>query len=311
MDFTFQRYLNAKRTVDDRALNCSVWQTMAELLRDRASNQTPRVLEVGAGTGTMLHRLVEWGVLKRGMYLGIDSDAESIQAALQNLPAWADGQGLAWFPAPDGFDLSGQEVQLRVSFQTREVGEVAAKPGEPGYDLLLANAFLDLVNPASLLPQWGKWMQPGGLGYFTINFDGVTIFEPQLEPGLDEKIIGLYHQSMDDRRVEGQPTGGSQTGRHLFHQLRDSGWEVLSAGASDWLVHPVRGSYPADEAYFLEHILHFFEETLAGHAELEPDVFQAWLAARRRQIHSASLFLVVHQLDYLACWSPDDAHLPK
>ncbi|OGN72653.1 MAG: hypothetical protein A2X24_10610 [Chloroflexi bacterium GWB2_54_36] len=303
--------MNAKRTVDDRALNRSVWQRMAKLLGERALNQPPRVLEVGAGMGTMLHRLVEWGALKRGTYQGIDSDTESIQTALQNLPAWADGQGLACLAAPDGFDLSGQEVQLRVSFQTREVGEVAANPGEPGYDLLLANAFLDLVNPASLLQQWGKWMQPGGLGYFTINFDGVTVFEPQLDPGLDEKIIELYHRSMDDRQADGQPTGGSRTGRRLYHQLRDAGWKVLAAGASDWVLYPVGGSYPADEAYFLEHILHFFEETLAGHAELEPVAFQGWLTARRRQIHGASLFLVVHQLDYLACWSPDDAHLPK
>ncbi len=310
MDFTFQRYLNAKRTVDDRALNGSVWQTMAELLRDRASNQTPRVLEVGAGTGTMLHRLVEWGALKGGMYLGIDSDAESIQAALQNLPAWADGQGLTCITVPDGFELSGREIQLRVHFQTREVGEVAADPGESGYDLLVANAFLDLVNPALLLPQLGKMMQPGGLGYFTINFDGVTVFEPQFDPALDEKIIELYHRSMDDRRAGGQVTGGSRTGRRLYHQLRDAGWKVLAAGASDWVVHPVNGSYRADEAYFLNHLLHFLEETLAGHAGLEPDVFQGWLAARRRQIESADLFLVVHQLDYLARWSPDDSHSP-
>ena len=310
MDFSFQRYLNAKRTVDDRALNRTVWQSMAKLLGERALHQPPRVLEAGAGTGTMLHRLVEWGALKSGTYLGIDTDPESIHAALQNLPAWADGQGLAWFPAPDGFELSGRGIQLRVSFQTSEVGEVAVKPAEPGYDLLVANAFLDLVNPASLLPQLGKWMQPGGLGYFTINFDGVTVFEPQIDPGLDEKIIGLYHRSMDDRRVAGQPTGGSQTGRRLYHQLRDAGWKVLAAGASDWVVHPVRGSYEADEAYFLDHVLHFFEETLTKHAELEPDVFQAWLAARRRQIEAADLFLVVHQLDYLACRSPDDSHLP-
>ncbi len=310
MDFTFQHYLNAKRTVDDRALNGSVWLTMAELIKNRASTQTLRVLEVGAGTGTMLHRLVEWGALKGGMYLGIDSDAESIQAALQNLPAWADGQGLTCIPVPDGFELSGRGIQLRAIFQAREVSEAAANPVEPGYDLLVANAFLDLVNPASLLPHWGKMMQPGGLGYFTINFDGVTVFEPQLDPALDEKIIELYHRSMDDRRAGGQATGGSRTGRRLYHQLTDAGWKVLAAGASDWVVHPVNGSYRADEAYFLNHLLHFFEETLTGHAELEPAAFQGWLTARRRQINDASLFLVVHQLDYLACWSPDDSHLP-
>ncbi len=310
MDYSFQRYLNAKRTVDDRALNRTVWQTMLKQLEDRSSTQPLQVIEIGAGTGTMLHRLVEWGALKRGTYLGIDSDATNIQSALSDLPAWVEAQGLACTPAPDGFDLSGREFQLRASFQTREVANVVAKPGGQGYDLLVANAFLDLVDPSALLTQFGQWMLRGGLGYFSINFDGLTHFEPQLDPELEEKIIGLYHQSMDDRRVDGQPTGGSQTGRHLYNQLRASGWELIAAGASDWVVHPVSGGYPADEAYFLTHILHFFEVTLAGNPELDPLAFQRWLAARRQQIKDAELFFVVHQLDYLARWPFDDPRLP-
>ena len=107
---------------------------------------------------------------------------------------------------------------------------------------------------------------------------------------------------MDERRVQGKLTGGSQTGRHLYHQLNTAGWQVLATGASDWVVHPIQGVYPHDEAYFLLHILHFIEQTLSGHPELDPAAFQAWLAARRAQITAGELVFIAHQLDYLARW---------
>ena len=50
--------------------------------------------------------------------------------------------------------------------------------------------------------------------------------------------------------TDGQPSGDSRTGRRLFHALRACGAEVLAAGSSDWVVHPVGGAYLHDEAYF-------------------------------------------------------------
>ena len=96
------------------------------------------------------------------------------------------------------------------------------------------------------------------LAWLTVNFDGVTSLEPLLDPDLDARIERLYHRSMDTR-----PSGGdSQAGRHLFKHLSQVGAEILSAGSSDWVVYPVDGQYPDDEAYFLQFILHFFEENL-------------------------------------------------
>ena len=55
----YARYLAAKTTVDDRALNRHV---LAELRRIMPAG-APRVLEVGAGLGTMVARLMDWGVV--------------------------------------------------------------------------------------------------------------------------------------------------------------------------------------------------------------------------------------------------------
>ena len=64
--FDFTRYLASKRTVDDRALNRQVWQTLADAVDGARPPDRPlRVLEVGAGIGTMVERCVEWGLFTR------------------------------------------------------------------------------------------------------------------------------------------------------------------------------------------------------------------------------------------------------
>ena len=75
---------------------------------------------------------------------------------------------------------------------------------------------------------------------------------------------------------------------------------MLAAGASDWVVHAVSGKYPADEEYFLNFILHFFEESLTGHAELDAAAFANWLQKRRAQIERGELVYIAHQMDFLA-----------
>lgn len=305
MEYSFQRYLTTKRTVDDRSLNRVVWQQLLDQMDHWQTIQPIQpihVLEIGAGTGTMLHRLVEWGGLKQGTYLGIDPDHTSVEAAREALPAWAAFHGFACQHVTGGHELARHGAQLRVAFSPLDIQKFLQSPTATGFDLVIANAFLDLVDPAVLLPEIGKLVKPGGLGWFTINFDGLTLLEPLIDQALDEKIIQQYHQSMDDRRVDGQWTGGSQTGRHLFHQLTASGWDLLAAGASDWVIHPIQGGYQQDETYFLQHLLYFFEQTLNNHPGLDQSAFQDWLAVRRAQIASGELVFIAHQLDFLARW---------
>ena len=86
---------------------------------------------------------------------------------------------------------------------------------------------------------------------------------------------------------------------HLFGHLRQAGADILAAGASDWVVHGANGAYPADEKYFLHFILHFFEESLTGHADLDAGAFANWLAARHAQIERGELVYIAHQMDFL------------
>ncbi len=60
-DYSFTRYLAAKKSVDDRALNEHTWQALAGALPHKGV----QVLEIGAGIGTMVERIVKRRLVRR------------------------------------------------------------------------------------------------------------------------------------------------------------------------------------------------------------------------------------------------------
>jgi hypothetical protein len=132
----------------------------------------------------------------------------------------------------------------------------------------------------------------------SINFDGVSILEPVIDPDLDEQVLGLYHRTMDDRQIMDKRSGDSRTGRHLFQYLKSAGAEILSSGSSDWVVFAGSQGYPDDEAYFLHFIIHTIGQALAGHPELKKKRFNDWIGERHAQIDRGELVYIAHQLDF-------------
>jgi hypothetical protein len=292
MEYSFPHYLLAKQSVDDRALNRHVYETLAVSLPEGPI----RVVEVGAGIGSMWIRLLRWGLLKQADYTLVDEMPANIDYAAAWIPLWATEHGLqVEKSAQNQLRVFDNVCDVRVSLERADVFDFIQKKPQKS-DLLIAHAFLDLLPMPESLTGLFSLLKPGGLAWLTINFDGMTTLEPTIDPALDAKIEQLYHQTMDKR-----PTGGdSQSGRHLFGHLRSVGAEILAAGASDWVVHAPDGKYPAGEAYFLDFILHFFESSLDNHPELDTKAFQAWLAKRRKQIERGELVYIAHQMDFLA-----------
>jgi hypothetical protein len=230
----------------------------------------------------------------------VDEMPENIDYAAAWIPLWAAEHGLrVEKSAPRRFRLLDDAQDVCVNLECADVFDFVEKKPRKS-DLLIAHAFLDLLPMPESLEKLFSLLNPGGLAWLTLNFDGVTTLEPPIRlptsVDLDSHIECLYHRSMDTR-----PTGGdSRSGRHLFGHLRSAGAEILAAGASDWVVHAIDGKYPADEAYFLHFILHFFENALSGHSELDGDVLRSWLVERRRQIECGDLVYIAHQMDFLA-----------
>src|SRR5580692_5077076 len=286
----YARYLAAKTTVDDRALNR---QVLAELCRLMPAG-APRVLEVGAGLGTMVARLMDWGVVGAGEYVLLDADRQLLDCSRRWLSDWAAARDLRSELRPDGLQIG----DLRVRLVEAELGSYLEAPSGAPADVLIANAVLDLVDVRAVLPGLLRLLVPGGAYWFTINYDGETIFEPG-HPR-DDQLMRAYHRDMDERVRYGRPAGDSRTGRRLFHHLRAAGAPALAAGSSDWVVSAgPDGNYPSDEAYFLRSILNTIQDALRGHQdEVEPADLAGWLAVRGRQLAAGELIYIAHQLDF-------------
>ncbi len=288
--FDYARYLTAKTTVDDRALNRHVLAEVRRLMPTGA----PQVLEVGAGLGTMAARLMDWDAVTAGEYILLDADRQLLDCSRRWLRDWAAARGLRSELLPDGLQVG----DLRVRLVHAELGRyLEATHGAPA-DVLIANAVLDLVDVPAVLPGLLRLLVPGGVYWFTINYDGESIFAPG-HPH-DDQIMHAYHRDMDERVRYGRPAGESRTGRHLFHHLRAAGAAALAAGSSDWVVSAgPDGHYPGDEAYFLRSILDTIQNALRNRQDqVEPADLAGWLADRSRQLAAGELVYIAHQLDF-------------
>jgi SAM-dependent methyltransferase len=279
---SFARYLEAKRTVDDRALNARVWDRLAAELSILADtlDRPLEVLEIGGGVGTMVERLRYGAISGPCNYVLLDSDPDLIDAAQIRL--FGNGDFALEFVTADAFAYLETEGRSRY------------------WDLIVANAVLDLTDLTSSIPALLDALHPDGLLYASINYDGMTTFAPAIEPALDVRIERLYNAAMHKPLPDGTIPVGSRSGRELIPAIRSNQGSVLEAGASDWVVFADHSGYHADEEYFLQHILWFVEETLIGHPEVDQEAFTDWLATRNWQVRTGELVYIAHQLDVLA-----------
>ncbi len=296
--YSFTRYLSAKRTVDDRAFNGHVWQQLLSVLKTASARQPLHILELGAGIGSMAERLLCADGLTVATYTAIDADPDAIAQGHRDAQQWATKAGFRYTATDTGGRLRRGHQDLVFHLETIDLFDfIAQQRQQRTWDLLVAHALLDLLDVPTALPALFSVLAPGGFFYFPITFDGASILEPAIDPPYDAHIEALYHATMDQRVVQGRPSGDSRTGRHLFGHLRALGANVLAAGSSDWVVFAGPQGYPADEAYFLHEIIHTIHTALANHPELDADRFAHWVHQRHAQIQDGTLVYIAHQLD--------------
>lgn len=309
----FHRYLRAKRSVDDGALDNGLVEDLREGLAERATDREGplRVLDVGAGLGTMLARFLEWDVLPPGAieYTAVDVEEGTVAAIPDFLSEWAADRDIAVHTAhsscPDAptqdrdadaqpVELAGPEREIGVEPVAADGVEFAARTDQE-WDLLVGAALVDLVE-LDRLPHLLSALASGGFWYFPITFDGVTRFLPTHHA--DEGIERAYHRHMDEK-----PGGDSQAGSHALDRLTTMAEaSVAGVAGSDWIVRPVEGTYPGDEAVFLGHILGTVESALGDLdtvPEVDDETLEEWLSIRRRQVEAGELTYLTHQLDLL------------
>jgi SAM-dependent methyltransferase len=300
--YDFIDYLVAKKTIDDRSLNCIVWRRLQDALADHETQESLRVLEIGSGIGTMIERMAAGPLMHRSsQYTAVDLNPDCTRAARRRLSRWAKRLGFAVIRETKASHLlEAGDTRIRVDLITGDAYALVSKGVPHSWDLVLAHAFMDLVDIQTLLPGMMRLLKSGGLLFLSLNFDGDTVLLPAIAPDFDDRVINRYHRSMDERIADGRPAGDSRTGRRLLLKLIQRRTEILAAGASDWIVYPRRRRYPLRESYFLHHIVHTIDEELAHHPEIDPDYFKIWIAKRHAQIENGELVFMAKHIDVLA-----------
>jgi len=293
----FQRYLRAKRTVDDRSLDRRLLDRLRDGLDGRAAGRDGplRVLEVGAGIGTMVERSLEWNLLPKSdvVYTAVDIEAANVETLARRLPEWAAERPVEARREGPVVELDGPERTVTVEPVGADAERfVAERDGE--WDLLVGMALLDVLG-MDALGTLLSGLAPGGWWYFPITFDGGTRFAPDHSD--DDAVERHYHRHVDEK-----PGGDSRAGHHALGRLQAmDAVSVAGVAGSDWVVYPRDGEYSADEAYVLEYILDTVE-TAVGDLDrrtLDDETLGEWLATRREQLARAELTYVTHQLDLL------------
>lgn len=296
--YSYPRYLQSKKSVDDRALNQNVWSKFLEAL---SGQKTLRILEVGGGIGATVRRIVR--VLEERSpetirYTFVDLTPENVREAISSLRTWARERGYDVAESTEQ-TWTRRDLEVQINFVTADLFDVVTDHDGPPFDVVVGQAVLDLLPIPKAVRGLRSVLCEDGLLYLPLHFDGVTAFEPSIEPSLDADIERLYHESMSDAGQEGGREGAI-SGRRLLAHLQSRGDQIVAAGGSDWVVVPRDGAYPEDEEYFLHHILHFIEDELSGHPGLDAAAFDKWMDKRRQQVEHGELIYIAHQLDVFA-----------
>src|SRR3974377_1329198 len=127
-DFNYIRYLAAKKSVDDRALNRLVFEALARALAPRQESNPLAFLEVGSGIGTMVERLWDWEILSNALYTAVDLLPENIAAAKSRLHSFARERALGLREmGKNGWQVTGPVRSLKLTLESLDVFNFAAR----------------------------------------------------------------------------------------------------------------------------------------------------------------------------------------
>lgn len=296
-DERFVRYLDAKEPVDDNALHRPTLARLKDLLEVRAESRPGeplRIVSVGAGTGAMCRRLLSWGVFDAHddiKYVMVDKEEGLSDRAAAAFARWSPAAGWNATPTKNGFRIERHGRRVDLTYITGDLFDATAVLPR-AIDLVIAHAVFDLLPLRRATDALVSRLTDGGLVYAPITFDGRSSFQPAHDA--DEAVLDAYHETMSDG-----DRNGATAGSDLFSVLPDAGLSLISAGGSDWVVHP---PYDENEPVFLDQILRFVEDSVRNEADEDAgdEELDSWLNARHRQLETDSLTYIAHNVDILA-----------
>lgn len=288
-------YLEAKALLDRRSLNPEVWETFLQAL---APYSDAEVVDLGTGTGAMMRRLALAASNPDMVLTGVEREAALVEVAIDRCRVALTSADWNCRAVEEGFEAERSEYRRRFRFVRADCLEF--EPDAP-CRAVCAHTFMDLVPPARILAHVAAWLAPGGLLYATCNYDaGTTLFPAHSDPALEAELLACYDRSMENRRWQGEATGGAYSGRRLHGALAAGGWRILAYGSSDWNLTPIRDGYRDDDAGVLAALLEMIHGEGRSSGQFSERKLTHWRRERLDQLRSGRLGLIIHQLDMLA-----------
>lgn len=296
-EYSHERYLRAKASVTNRALSRRLWDRFIQCANDISADSV-RILDVGGGVGHMALRLWDALTTPHIDYTLVDTSSAALRGAaatFDRLRQVCESEDSHFRAGPE----SGQTMEIRL-IEDDILSHLRSAAATDRYHIVVAQSILDLIPLRPFIQLIKPLLQDKNTVYTPETFNGKTTLFPLFDDQpYENKLIDTYHASMNRQAPEG-PTGGSMAGQKMLSILQSGeGARIEGAASSDWIVHSTDGQYPNDEAYFLHHILHFFENELKNHSSIDQRKFQEWINTRRAQIESGVLMYIAHQIDVL------------
>ena len=291
-EYSYGDYLSSKRMIDDKSMNRFVWDAMVKSLFNGLNRENINIIEIGAGIGTMIERIIDSEIEIQGNYLALDISKENIERAASRLSTVADKIKAV----DDGYDVRFVNNYLDLNIQLRAIDAlnvIEEMRGSSTIDLIISQAFFDLVDLENIMPTLMSLLKTDGMLYTTINFDGVTYLGPVINETLDTLIEDAYHSTM------GNGFRGDLTGRRLLSYFISNGYSIHAAGSADWVVYPVETGYSKDTTYFLHYIINTIWESLAESGIVDRSELSSWIQKRHSQVENGTLTYIAHQMDFL------------
>lgn len=246
----------------------------------------PRILDLGAGTGSLFRWLAPRIGRAQGWTLA-DADAALLARALDAIAGWADAQGYGVVDDGRSLELYTPRGIWRV---TALVVDLARTVPLAGQHAVVCSALLDLVSAAWINGLAAQLRVPL---LACLSVDGRDAFLPR--HGGDIVVQAGFRR--DQQRDKGLgPALGRRAPAVLHAALAARGFTLASAG-SDWRIPPAATAMLA--------------ALVQGHAEAATrqmphrrDAIAAWRAARLRQIGRGRLAIRVGHRDSLALPPP-------
>ena len=178
--FDYVKYLDAKKTIDDRSLNTEVWREFSSwLVALKNQKESLQIMEIGAGIGTMIERLLDASLLGNCCYTALEPEASFKQAAKHRLQRWAELHQIKFTElTEDSWLLRGGEIQLNIKWFVEQAENIGILFKDGSFDLLLSHAVIDLLPVPDIMPIILRKLRNQGAYYYSLNFSGSTKFYP-------------------------------------------------------------------------------------------------------------------------------------